>query len=401
MSRRTLYRGLLLTLLVAGVGVYLTAVARPGAPLQYYAAGCVGCHIRQGLELDGPATAALSKGVHPIQVGLSIAPDDTRHAVLRSDQCRSCHTDTHAQWQTSAHGRAFRNEIFQHAFARDQKAWCLNCHAPLWNAQRDGTAVQIAKTPDFDAAYAEGIGCVSCHVREGQIVGLHEPQNNQSQFHPVRVDKGLADGEFCAGCHQFNFVHHLEPFAIYEGDEHPMQNVVREMASTNGALYPDGCVSCHYQAGNHSLKSEGKATLREKLHVKFALEQTNNGERHQLNVHVAMPRLAHHFPTGDLFRILSVVALNRSGAELYRYDFRKEVRVVDRALLQDTTLKPEANEPGASRTLTARLHERPTRCLVEYRLQGAIDSEIEADFHNPEILREIVYDGPCESRQNP
>lgn len=369
-------------------------------PLAYYGAGCVGCHVRSALNLDGPATAALSKGVHPIHlrgVAGSRGPG-AKDFPLSSAGCRGCHTTAHAAWSNSAHGRAFTNRIFQHAFERDRKAWCLNCHAPLWDPERDGSPEVIAEhalsAAVANADYAEGVSCVACHVRDGEIWSATDySQSDVELFHPVRHDPGLANDEFCAGCHQFNFVHELEPFTVYEGDEFPMQNVVREAAMTNGDLYTDGCVGCHYTDGDHSLKSEALPALRDKLRIRLTQPDARS-----VRLDLRMPRLGHHFPTGDLFRILSYYIYDARGELLYRYDFRKEVRVIDRAVISDTALKPRPGEPGASRTIAATgLKRAPARCLLVYRLQGAIDPEIEADFTDPGILRETIYDGDCVS----
>jgi hypothetical protein len=406
---------MILAVALLALGTIYATASEPGRPLQYYGTSCAGCHLRVALEWDGPATAALSKGVHPIMAHLiaskpSVDANGRTQATRvprTADACRACHADTHKNWSTSAHGRAFRNPIFQHAFKRDRKAWCLHCHAPLWDPAADGTAEQVAERPDFEAGYAEGINCVACHVRDGGIVGLTDYTNSKAElFHPVRPDPGLRGKEFCAGCHQFNFVHNLEPFAVYEGDEHPMQNVVREAAMTNGDLYPAGCLSCHYAGGDHSLKSEGRAALREKirieLHTTAAIDRPASQHEHagesaayRVRLELSMPRLGHHFPTGDLFRILSFYVFDAAGRTIYRYDFRKEVRVIDRAVVQDTTLKPRPNEPGASRIVEATVVRKPARCLVVYRLQGAIDPEIARDFADPGVLRETIYDGAC------
>ena len=381
-------------------GVYFSS--RPGRPLQTLGVGCAGCHVRSLLAIDGPAAAALSKGVHPIAAEQIATPRDAA-------QCLSCHQNTHATWSRSAHGRAFTNPIFQHAFARDRKAWCLNCHAPLWNPETDGDAPEIAARPNLQKVYSEGVNCIACHVRDGEILGVTDYSKSNAQlFHPVRYDPGLARETFCAGCHQFNFVHELEPFAQYAGDEHPMQNVVAESAGTNGALYPRGCIDCHYADGDHSLKSEGKWALRDKIRINLqtsaAREPSGPDEPHaspgtekfSVQLRIDVPRLAHHFPTGDLFRILSYYIHDARGREVYRYDFRKEVRVIDQAVISDTTLKPRPDQPGAGRVVTAIVPIKPARCRVVYRLQGAIDPDIAHDFEDPNVLYETVYDGGCD-----
>ncbi len=370
--------------LLFAAGLYF--LVQPGQPLQTLGPGCVGCHLRTSLKFDGPAAAALSKGTHPVRVR---AEDP---AILRSAECSGCHKKVHASWRASAHGRAFTNPIFRHAFERDRKAWCLNCHAPLWEPGADGPAraAEIASTPDDLALYAEGVNCATCHIRDGGIVGKTDYPPGAELFHPVRYDPGLRRETFCAGCHQFNFVHTLEPVALYEGDEHPMQNVHRELSDLGRADL--SCVGCHYANGAHNLKSGEIERLRDKIKVVLNSSEAAGGYRTRLGL--TMNGLGHHFPTGDLFRVLSFYIHDRSGAELFRYDFRKEVRVIDYALIADTTLKPAPGSTTATATVETTTRVRPARCLLVYRLQGAIEPEIAKDFE-PGILREIVYDGPC------
>ncbi|MCB1171562.1 MAG: hypothetical protein KDK25_14545 [Leptospiraceae bacterium] len=380
--------------------------------------GCAGCHVRIFLELDGPAASALSKGVHPIRRESLEHP----YFELHSEQCQGCHEQTHRSWQSSAHGRSFTNPIFQHAFQRDQKAWCLNCHAPLWQPDRMDP-VRIAREPDLQALYAEGINCVSCHVRDGQIVGPNDLSYKAEElFHPVRHDPGLKSEDFCAGCHQFNFVQSLEPFAVYE-NEHPMQNTVAEFKRYRRAheeTGTDSCVACHFKDKGHDLKSGAEPDLSRKIELSIESETVwenrpsdfgpPSGElprgpsarsqarplagRIRIRWHVNIPQIAHHFPTGDLFRILSLYAYDSGGKEIFRYDFRKEVRVLDRHVLKDTTLKPKPGKTNAEGTVEAFLESIPARCEMVYRLQGNIEPRIAPHFE-PGILRKVLYSGPC------
>lgn len=397
--------GIFLIFIIIACGIITVFYySRPGRPLQRLMPGCIGCHVRVTLELDGIAASRFSKGTHPINVA-KIRPlkniDKKYWKIFKKEDltgqtCALCHDEVHARWQKSAHGRAFKNEIFQHAFHRDRVGWCLNCHAPLW--QPDSmNAEAIADAPDMEAVYAQGITCVVCHLRDGMITSATDYKGKEDKlFHPVRYDPHFKSESFCAGCHQFNFTSEIQPLVVYEGDEHPMQNVVQEFRQTNGALYPDRCAGCHFDEGDHSLKSEGEYDLSRKLLLNLVSRKINSRLYH-LKLQLEMPRLGHNFPTGDLFRILSFYAYDAEGQLLQQYDFRKEVRVVDREIVQDTTLKPRPDQKGARVALIFEVPAKPVRCKLVYRLQGTIDSEIEQDFSDRSVLYDILYDGDCEN----
>ncbi|MCB1303584.1 MAG: hypothetical protein KDK37_04880 [Leptospiraceae bacterium] len=384
-------------------------------PLATYPAAlqmqCLTCHVLGAL--DGPAADGFSQGMHPVASSSLDHPFFDRS----SAQCQSCHASNHAAWKESAHGRAFTNPIFQHAFQRDQKAWCLNCHAPLWEP-KSMDAAEIARNPDFSALYAEGINCVTCHVRNGTIVGPDDYEGRENQlFHPVQYDPGMRSESFCARCHQFNFVAKLHPILQYE-DSPAMQNTVAEFRQH---FRGDGknCVDCHYKDGSHSLRSQDKP-LSDRLTLAMRTVADGGNDRPSIpadqksnaNEQIAgkpgttkkapvrfdwslrMDGLGHHFPTGDLFRILSLYAYDSRGRLLYRYDFRKEVRVVDRTLISDSTLRPQDGNYVAQKSRSVFLDGSPVRCELVYRLQGSIESEISKDF-SPGVLRKTIYSGPC------
>ena len=213
--------------------------------------GCAGCHFNVKFALDGPAASLLSKGVHSMRQELLEHPFFT----TASEDCVGCHSGVHDSWQQSAHGRSFTNPIFQHAFKRDRKAWCLNCHAPLWDPDTMDPEA-IASTPDMKSRYAEGVNCSVCHIRDGAIVGPNDYSGKENElFHPVTFDPGLRSESFCAGCHQFNFVQELEPFVIY-ADDAVMQNTVQEFLQHQKTMPANskGCVDCHFEP-DHNLAS--------------------------------------------------------------------------------------------------------------------------------------------------
>ncbi|MEQ8350786.1 MAG: multiheme c-type cytochrome [Leptospiraceae bacterium] len=357
--------------------------------------GCAGCHLSVKLGLDGPAASGLSKGIHPVRKKLLEHP----FFELDSRECTGCHTKVHKSWNDSAHGQSFSNPIFQHAFKRDKKAWCLNCHAPLWEPDSMDPE-QIARDPDFRALYAQGINCATCHIRNGAIVGPTNFSGREEElFHPVTYDPGLGRETFCAGCHQFNFVDKLEPFVVYANDM-AMQNTVAEFTEHRKTLPSNlkkQCVDCHFSP-EHQLKTAIQTSSTPEIELTLKLERlyqkTEKTNNYRLTWSIQMNNLGHHYPTGDLFRILTLYAYDSSGNEVYRYDFRKEVRVIDRALVRDTTLKPEAGSMIARRNSEVFLSVPAKRCELVYRLQGSIEPKIHSEFETG-VLRKTLYSGPC------
>ena len=110
-----------------------------------------------------PRTPLFPKGVQPVLTGYEVSPEK-----LSSSHCKSCHKETHSQWEKSLHSKAWTDPIFQEAFKIEKMEWCINCHAPL-NSQKQEYLKQ--KTQGGYSLLDEGINCAACHVREGKVLG--------------------------------------------------------------------------------------------------------------------------------------------------------------------------------------------------------------------------------------
>ncbi len=221
------------------------------------------------------------------------------------------------------------------------------------------------------------------------------PDDSRS-FHAVYKDPEMSSERFCAGCHQFNFVKDSDPFIQFEKSP-AMQNTIQEHRGTFAHAGGMTCRSCHFKNGDHSLHGTAADDMRKQIQVAFELKRSRPTEGpFRLKARVRITNLGHAFPTGDLFRVFSLYAYDARGRELLKYDFRKEMRVVDRFLIKDTTLKPKPGKLHAGRELTFALRDRPTRCLAVYRLQGGVEPELMHELPLS-ILRRKYYDGPCDS----
>lgn len=132
--------------------------------------------------------------------GCSLYPELTRADRARSpaaSDCAACHVEQHAEWQGSAHARAFTAAAFVEATDGHAFGDCIGCHAPgsLYDVETGPPAARLDRLVD-------GVDCQACHLDHGELVGpveggaLLEP-------HPVRVDRALyTRSELCGRCHE-------------------------------------------------------------------------------------------------------------------------------------------------------------------------------------------------------
>src|SRR5688572_209175 len=129
--------------------------------------------------LPGPAPRARTEGHDP-------AAENAR--------CAECHTEIAAEWKGSLHQEAWTDPVFQKAYAIEPVAFCRSCHAPESDSANAPTA----------GAQEVGVGCTTCHVQDGEIVGVRGLAADGEQ-HAVRADERLGTKQACASCHQFDF----------------------------------------------------------------------------------------------------------------------------------------------------------------------------------------------------
>ncbi len=249
-----------------------------------------------------------SRGEQPVDVR---SPAVMQHV----SGCAECHPRQHAAWSGSRHGLAWTNDVFAVAFAAEPRAWCVNCHAPLaaqaaevdLGAYRERLRSARLVPPAPEPHAAEGVGCPACHVRDGAVL-VNVPGQ---QMHPSRYTPELRGSEMCAGCHEFNI--HLEdgsPGAV------PMQATFSEWlawsAEAPGAApgAAPTCQDCHMPGADHRLRGVyDRDWLRESVRVTEDRgtdrgSGEDRGARQALIVETV--GVGHRFPTGDLFRHLTL-----------------------------------------------------------------------------------------------
>ena len=218
-------------------------------------------------------------------------------AVAKNATCEACHVEEAREWRGSYHRRASVDPAYLHAFAIEPSPFCRSCHTP--------EADPLKEPPS--AVRELGVGCVTCHVPvEGAVLAAAHgdaeaeagPKRRPSP-HPVRRSNDFARDGGCAGCHEFRF-----PRPGGSEDAFFMQTTAREHRGSLGAAKP--CAECHMPAWQ-GRRSHTFDEVRDDGWLRANLSAT--AERtpdDTLRVTLVQPAPGHDFPTGDLFRRLSV-----------------------------------------------------------------------------------------------
>ncbi len=207
--------------------------------------------------------------------------------------CVGCHPQIASEWATSLHQHAWKDPVFQKAYEVEPMAFCRGCHAPESDAKYEPTKL----------AQDIGVGCVTCHVQGGHVVGPRPAP--KSALHPVLADAKMAIPGACASCHQFDF-----PASAHQVSPEAMQDTLREHAASTMKDKP--CQSCHMPMvdgpdGKH--RSHRFSVLADPAMLRKAL--TVAAERpsaDQAKLVLSAGEVGHAFPTGDMFRRLEVRA---------------------------------------------------------------------------------------------
>ncbi len=240
------------------------------------------------------SAAALSGLVVPAAaVGrpTSRAPSvDAEH--LEDAACMRCHPNETAQWRDSPHQSSYAESTFQAAIAREPRAYCRACHAPLSDR---------GVTVDADAA-ALGVACTSCHVRDGLVLASATGTGTAAAPHPITRSAALDGVDACAGCHEFPF-----PDTALRDRPLAMQRTVSEHAASPFAAVT--CVACHMPRGDDGRRSHAFVASRDPDLVRAAVdvEVVRLGPT-RVSITLRAADVGHAFPTGDLLRRVEVGA---------------------------------------------------------------------------------------------
>lgn len=260
-------------------------------------------------------------------------------------ECSSCHLRQAADWSTSRHASAHTNPLYRVGLSVEPSAFCVNCHSPLRAQVAEVDPLQLdAPTPRAD----EGVTCAVCHVREGDVISA------AGAGYPGHGDRAepIDSPDFCAGCHEFPMPHFVP--GGWEATDVPMQSTASEHRRWDG---PESCVDCHMPQGRHVFRGAYDLPfLRGALHTEVV----------EGSLRLRSVGVGHAFPTGDLFRHLTVEVHDGDAWQVVARLGRSFGTVIDpqtfvaqKRLLADTSL-----QPGEVRSVP--VGDRPWRVVYHY-----------------------------------
>ncbi len=243
--------------------------------------GIAGPAGTRDIPLPGPAPR---ERLEPVE-GIGLPTDAS---------CARCHEEIAEEWERSLHHRAWQNAYFPKAYALERTPFCRKCHAPAADPRAE---------PPL-AARELGVGCTACHVIPAGITGVRG-QPARKGGHAVIGDARLATEAACGGCHDFPFPGPPDrPLG-------PMQDTLGEHARSAAASTP--CQGCHMlqvpsRGGgthrSHAFRVQGDRAM---LGRAVVVNRAELGEG-ALRLSIAPGAIGHAFPTGDLFRQVTVRA---------------------------------------------------------------------------------------------
>jgi len=291
--------------------------------------------------------------------------------------CAKCHADEAASWRQSRHAVAFTNPIFQASWLHWPNGWCLDCHLPLREAQKErlGTkaiAGSIHEVQDMSQAglWDEGVTCTVCHVRAGAIVTSNPPSREAQRAHPMEYDPGLSEPEFCGSCHAFPFQNHSPAWPFSYGDT-PAQDTLAEWQTSTAAAEGKTCVTCHMGDAGHRFPGAHTPKMIQRT-VRVEVSQASTG---RVTARVQAPGAPHRIPTGDPFRRMELLLCETPRCDVVhekitmrRYFSRNDTTWVP---TRDTTLPPETPETPSERVFTRDLSMSIGGYVLRYRYGDA------------------------------
>ncbi len=283
--------------------------------------------------------------------------------------CAGCHAAEVREWRSSQHRASFVSPDFQRSYRAEPREFCVDCHAPL-------------RTADGARDTASGIGCNACHVvGEG-----HAAQTTGDRPH--------ATTKACASCHDFDV----------PTTRTILQSTEREHAESPFAATP--CTECHMKPRARGLRDHRFDVTRNRELLADAIRvQSTRFTSDAVVVTLATKSVGHRFPTGDIFRrlTLTLTALNQDGNVIAGDTFhmgrdwdghRASQRAgAPESVTKDTRL---TEAPREFRLVSAR---RPARVHVtlDYERGASAEGDFFESFETMEIMNTDVPLSPLQT----
>ena len=252
--------------------------------------------------LVASASAALPRSPIAARQSILVMPAPAKGArakdrLDRNDDCVACHGDVASEWSHSLHRQSFSDPMFQAALDREHDpAFCRSCHAPEAEPRHE---------PSKREAEA-GVACVSCHVtgHDDEVLAVARPGVDDSDVpHKLRRAAEFGQPDACGRCHEFWF-----PSGGRAGHELKMQRTLAEHARSDHA--DETCQDCHMtpsRSGGAVHRGHRFAVVGQPAMLRAAVTiDASRPEPGRVVIELAPRLVGHAFPTGDLFRRLSL-----------------------------------------------------------------------------------------------
>ncbi len=322
---------------------------------------------------DVATRLGFSAGAAPLVVTVA------NNGSLSARGCGSCHSAQYTDWSSTRHSVAWSNAVFVDGLKREPLPRCVHCHAPLLQQKVEAGPLgagrprppssSLTAAAQATSLLHEGVTCVVCHVRDGQVlVAGPVTRADNTPMHPVRIEPILKDSQFCASCHQFGFT----------DSNVLMQNTFGEWQAFAAGGGVGTCQSCHMPGGRHLFRGAWDVEL---LKKSLQVEVHEDVDSSVVGARVLVLRsvdVGHHFPTGDLFRHLTVEVADGDGwLELLRIGRTFAGFGHDKHVVSDTSLVPGvpvrvALPRGATSAWRVRYHYAEAR----HEAAGVVDAVV-------------------------
>lgn len=303
---------------------------------------------------------------------------------VSAQRCGVCHAEQLEQWSGSRHAVSHSNALYTQGYIDEPLTFCVNCHSPLAEQVAEVVAnrpwyLSQRRRPDLVAERApeptasEGITCVVCHQRDGEIVNSSDSGTSP---HRIRVEPDFATGNLCGSCHEFEMFAASGQGITFTGEL--MQATFTEWRAWQADGGKEQCQDCHMPSGSHAFPgAHDRDWLAESVDVR-----TRPGVLRLRSVGVG-----HKLPSGDLFRNMTVEVDTGDGfTTLHRMGrtYRNEQVGDDvvKVIASDTAL-----EPGVWRQVA--LPPGPLDWRVRYHFGSTFD-EARAHLPSDELVAVIA-----------
>ena len=249
--------------------------------------------------------------------------DVTGLGMTYASSCAGCHNTAFTQWNESSHHLGAQSTGWLDAIREfGDGTVCTSCHRPF-DIQHEELTTEIIENdiarPVMEANsnwnptwYSESVGCASCHVREGVVVG----SKTSDSPHAVRNSETIQSSEACQTCHQFQLPE----------EDTPIYNTYQEWKNSAYSSAGIQCQDCHMTTGsvigsgvrNHNMKLSATQGITVTFQTPSFILRRN--QEHDLSVILHNTGVGHTWPGSSPFstKQLIVRLINDDGKTLIK-----------------------------------------------------------------------------------